>query len=62
MIAAGKASYVGNIYISVNDAQRMYNVDITDNTDKDIPLMLHRFNKIRGSDIFNNIPVKIVAH
>lgn len=62
MIAAGKVSYVGNIYISINDAKKMYDVDITDQSDKDFPLMLHRFNKIRRSDIFYNIPVKMVAH
>lgn len=50
-IVAGRASYIGNVYIEILTEENIFRVVVSDESKRDLALMLQRYTNIKAMDV-----------
>jgi hypothetical protein len=54
-VVQGKATYIGSFFIDADEATQKYRMELTDRSDRDIPLLLEKYKNIKESDVNKKI-------
>lgn len=54
-VTQGKAVYIGNVFLDINELTGLYRVSVVDRGDRDIALLLERYKKLNQSDVVKGI-------
>lgn len=54
-VVAGKATYIGGLFVNVNETTAKYKLSVTDQSTRDLPLLLQRYPHIKQTDVVKEI-------
>lgn len=54
-IEAGKATYIGNLFINMDETTAKYTLSVTDTSARDLPLLIRHYPNIKQTDVSTEI-------
>jgi hypothetical protein len=54
-VSTGKATYIGNVHVEVRRERGTFQVTVTDNSDRDLPLFHGRYKNMKSTDVVTSI-------
>jgi len=55
VITEGKATYIGNVFININELLGTYKVEVSDAGERDLPLLFQRYRNIRETELIRSV-------
>ena len=54
-VVAGKATYIGNFFVNIDESTSRYRLEVTDKSDRDLPLLIRRYPNIKENGVVQDI-------
>lgn len=54
-VVGGKATYIGNLFVNIDESTSIYKLEVADKSERDLPLLIRKYPNIKGSDIIKDI-------
>jgi hypothetical protein len=59
-VSAGKATYIGNVFLDLHTATRVYDVRVLDQAQRDLALFRPRYPGVRDSDVLERVTPQVI--